>query len=142
MILAAVLEVTVAGQQPLAARQAGELIVVSGSELTASYDCHGGTAAIDGRENILTFRNCTRVTISGNENQVTLADDAPAVDVLGSENTVVLTRVASIRVLGNENKVSWKAAAGGSGKKPKIANRGRRNQIRREAPARTKRRTG
>ena len=60
-------------------------IVVAHSEEKQTYDCDGGTAVINGGNNVLTLRNCTEVTVNGGDNLVH-AGTVRAINILGSGN--------------------------------------------------------
>jgi hypothetical protein len=88
---------------------AQESVVVLESNISRSYDCHGGNGTVNGNLNSLTFRNCAAVVVNGNQ------------------NTVDAGTVASLTAIGNGNKVSW--TPGAEGRQPKIANLGTNNVI-------------
>lgn len=92
-------------------------IVVSASNQTRTYDCAGGNAVVNGGDNVLTLKNCSKAVINGGDNQVD-AGTARAITVLGSGNRVTWTPVAGrgpkVVNLGGDNVVS--ASAGGGAK--------------------------
>jgi hypothetical protein len=67
-------------------------VIVDRSDEKRTYDCEGGTAVINGGNNVLTLRNCTEVTVNGGDNLVH-AGTARAINVLGSGNRVNYTVV-------------------------------------------------
>jgi len=101
------LALVIAGAAPTVWAQ--ESVSVLESNLTRSYDCHGGNGSVNGNNNSLTFRNCAGVVVNGNYNVI----DAGV--------------VASLTTIGNGNKVSWTTST--DGRQPKIANLGTNNTI-------------
>jgi len=89
-------------------------IVVDEGDLKRTYDCHGGSATVNGGGNDLTFRNCQTITING------------------AENTVDAGAVRRLLIHGTDNKVTW--AAGTDGSRPSISNRGESNVVRQSRP--------
>jgi hypothetical protein len=83
--------------------------IVVGSDERRTYDCRGGSATVRGGFNVLTFRNCTKITVDGGDNTI----DAGVVD--------------AIEVAGADNKITWTESA--DGRRPRIVNEGEGNVI-------------
>jgi cold shock CspA family protein len=84
-------------------------IVVDHSEEKETYDCDGGSAVINGGNNVLTLRNCTEVTVNG------------------GDNLVHAGTVRAINILGSGNRVNYDVVAGRG--KPKVVNLGTQNEV-------------
>lgn len=104
MIVAATSYLTAARPVLLAAAD-----IVIGSDEKRTYDCRGGSATVRGGFNVLTFRNCTKITVDGGDNTI----DAGVVD--------------AIEIAGADNKVTWTESA--DGRRPRIVNEGEGNVI-------------
>ena len=83
--------------------------VVVGSNQKRTYDCRGGTATVEGGDNVVTFRNCVTVIVEGGDNTI----DAGLAEV--------------IEVPGADNRVTWTESA--DGRRPRIVNAGEGNVI-------------
>jgi hypothetical protein len=68
----------------------GAPIVVGAREQKKTYDCKGGVAVVNGGDNVLTFRNCARVTINGGDNTIDVGT-AESIVVSGAGNNVTCT---------------------------------------------------
>jgi len=94
-------------------------VVVSASNQTRTYDCGGANAVINGADNVLTLKNCSKVVINGGDNRVD-AGTAGVITVMGSGNKVTFTPAGQRRPkvvnLGTDNVVS---SGGGGGAKQK-----------------------
>jgi hypothetical protein len=97
------------GRAISAARAADDNPIVIHSDERTSYDCRGGTAVVNGGDNVLSFRNCAEIIINGGDNVI----DAGV--------------VGAIKVLGGGNRIVWTEAA--SGKRPRITNLGEGNVV-------------
>ena len=86
---------------------APDIVVASNEHRT--YDCHGGSATVEGGFNVLTFRDCTELIVNGGDNTI----DAGVVD--------------AIEVAGADNRITWSESA--DGRRPRITNEGRNNVI-------------
>jgi hypothetical protein len=87
----------------------GRPVLINGSEEKKTYDCRGDSAVVNGGENVLTFRNCSQITVNGGDNVI----DAGVVEV--------------INALGSGNKITWTETA--DGKRPVISSLGQGNTI-------------
>src|SRR5438876_990101 len=77
-----------------------------------------------------TSHECTageRVEVSGNKNRLDLTGECGTVSVSGNENQVTVDTVAEIVTQGNKNSVRWYKGAGD--KAPKVSNSGTGNEI-------------
>jgi len=83
--------------------------IVVRSKENKAYDCRGGALTVEGGFNVLTLRNCTRLSVDGGENTI----DAGVVD--------------EIEVSGAGNKITW--AETPDGRRPRITNEGEGNVI-------------
>jgi hypothetical protein len=92
-------------------RKAGSITVMENDQ-ERTYDCAGGTATIQGNDNVLTLRNCPELVVNGNNNAITLQ-----------------TGVKLIRALGNGNGITWSQGLGGQA--PRIESLGSKNDIKR-----------
>lgn len=85
--------------------------VFQGAEQTATLDCKGGAAVIDGADNIMTLSgNCTRLTLRGAGNRVSISLAAQSViEIQGADNEVRWTAPAKskpvLKVAGADNSV-------------------------------------
>jgi hypothetical protein len=107
-------KVTVDGSGSIVVGGAGQdedaaAVVVNEGDLRRAYDCHGGSAVVNGGNNFLTLRNCRQVVVNG------------------SDNTIDAGTARSIRILGSDNKVTWTAAADGS--RPSVSDQGADNVV-------------
>jgi hypothetical protein len=98
----------VAAGSPLRAQGTGSVVVQGNNEEKKTYDCRGGTGVVNGDGNVLTFRNCTQVTVNGNK------------------NTIDVGVVTTLTVRGNGNNVTWVES---EGKRPRIVNAGTGNTL-------------
>jgi hypothetical protein len=89
--------------------KAGTLTVAENDQ-ERTYDCAGGTAVIQGNDNVLTLRNCPELIVNGNSNTLTLQGP-----------------VRVIRALGNENEITY--SQGADGKAPNVESLGSGNNI-------------
>jgi hypothetical protein len=97
----------------LAASPASASTVINGNSLTRSVDCKGDAAVVNGNRSTLTLRNCSQVTVNGNQNDVNVSTDA--VTVLGSNNTVTWTGSKPTVVnMGSNNTVKSGGESSGS----------------------------
>jgi hypothetical protein len=101
--------VTVGGTGATARGRAGSVTVIENDQ-ERTYDCAGGTATIQGNDNVLTLRNCPELIVNGNSNTLTLQGG-----------------VRLIRALGNENQITWSEGVGG--KVPNVETLGSGNNI-------------
>jgi hypothetical protein len=108
-------------------RPAPPPIVVRGNGESKSYDCKGAAIAVDGDENHLSLRNCSKVMVNGNENDLRLEENCPALSIPGNDNVVAAGKVETISILGNENTVTWTSDS--PGRKPSISNLGSGNSV-------------
>jgi hypothetical protein len=92
-----------------AAAAPADVWVVKTNDNTATHNCHGGSAQIDGNDNNLTLQECVAVQVNGNNNVIFAA--APK----------------TVNLLGNENEVTWSRGADDS--RPSISNIGSRNTV-------------
>lgn len=92
-----------------ASTAAGEAVTVLGNGQRQSHDCHGGNAAVDGNDNVLAFRNCSKLAVNGSRNVI----DAGAVSALS--------------LFGNGNKVTW--AEGPGARQAKVVDVGSNNAV-------------
>jgi hypothetical protein len=103
----------------------GDISVVEDKQ-TGVRDCAGGVASVASNKNVLTLKNCKKVSVAGNKNVLTL-EGCKALEVPGNENTVKAGTVKSIDTMGNKNTVTYKP--GPKKEKPSISNLGNGNKI-------------
>jgi hypothetical protein len=103
-----------AGSAPAKAADAeesddGTQFALNDSGKTATHDCKGGQAAINGNKNNVKLKNCSQTSLNGNN------------------NTLDVTGVETLAVAGNDNIVTWHSKPGAD--EPAIADGGSRNKI-------------
>lgn len=86
---------------------AGKTVVIDKNDTVKTYDCEGSDASIEGNRNTVTLSHCSQVTVIGNYNHVTLAEDCPDLAVPGNYNQVAAGQVKKINTMGNDNTVTW-----------------------------------
>jgi hypothetical protein len=96
----------------------GRPVVINGSEEKKTYDCRGDSAVVNGGENVLTFRNCSQITVNGGDNVID-AGVVEAINALGSGNKITWTETADgkrpvVSSLGQGNSITSKPAAAGA----------------------------
>jgi hypothetical protein len=104
--------VTVGGPATAKASGGKAGVTVAESGLERAYDCAGGSAVIQGNDNMLTLRNCPELVVHGNSNTLTLQGG-----------------VKLIRALGNANEITW--SQGVDGGAPNVESLGSGNNIKR-----------
>lgn len=118
--------VTLPGAGPATAG-AGAAETITANRSNGSRDCKGGAVRITGNNNHYTFTNCSKVSVLGNYNDVTLGAGAGSVELLGNYNRANVDSLEAASLPGNYNTVTW--AQGAGGKDPRIDNPGRFNKV-------------
>lgn len=108
------------------------------SEVQADADGAAATSAVtmgstldltgDNRQETLTCKENTEVSVSGDGNKLTLTGDCQAVNLTGSDNKVTVDGVEEITITGDNNSITWKRVVGGA-KKPAVTTTGSGNKV-------------
>lgn len=101
--------------------------MLAGNNQTLSIDCaKQKTVSVTGNDNKVTLTGtCTRVTLTGNGNTVT--GSTGALTLTGNDNQVQADSLDSVHIMGKTNTVSWKRAV--TGASPSVSDMGKNNTV-------------
>lgn len=107
---------------------------VAGNDQKVTVSCaEDPSVSITGNQNTVTITGkCTAISLAGNQNRITAASSS-ALLVAGNGNTAAIGRVDAIVVPGNENKITYEGALTAKAK-TRIQKVGNKNTVSKTSP--------